>query len=208
MSSSNLIRWGGLAALVGGALLAVSDILNAALFPGEPGSEVMATSSWFLVQILGLVALLLIALGLVALYARQAEQAGTLGLIAFVMDFSGTVMMFGLLWGEPFLGPMLAEEAPEVLNIEPTGTLVAGVMLALVLFALGWLLFGLVSLRAGVLPRGAAALMMVGAVLFFILALLELPLGSLVLDAAVAWMGYALWSGAVEQAPAETVAAP
>jgi hypothetical protein len=168
----------------------------------------MATSSWFLVQILGLVALLLIALGLVALYARQAEQAGTLGLIAFVMDFSGTVMMFGLLWGEPFLGPMLAEEAPEVLNIEPTGTLVAGVMLALVLFALGWLLFGLVSLRAGVLPRGAAALMMVGAVLFFILALLELPLGSLVLDAAVAWMGYALWSGAVEQAPAETVAAP
>ena len=32
MSSENLIRWSGLAAVVGGVLLIVSDLLNAALF--------------------------------------------------------------------------------------------------------------------------------------------------------------------------------
>jgi hypothetical protein len=192
---------------VGGVLLVVFDVLDAILFTGEHGSEVMATSSWFLVGILGLVALVLIALGLVGLYACQAEQAGTLGLIAFVMAFSGTVMIFGLLWGEPFLGPMLVEEAPEVLEIEPAGTLAAGVMLTLVLFALGWLLFGLASLRASVLPRGAAALLMVGAVLFFILALLELPLWTVVLGAAVAWMGYALWSGTAAESELTSEAA-
>jgi hypothetical protein len=205
MSSSNLIRWSGLAALVGGVLVVVSEVLDAALFPGEQGSGAMATSSWFIVQILGLVALVLITLGLVGLYARQAEQAGSLGLIAFLVAFSGTLMTFGLLWGEPFLGPMLAKEAPEVLDADPSGTLAAGIILTLVLFALGWLLFGLASLRAGVLPRGAALLLMVGAVLFFVVSLLEFPGSTIVVGAALVWMGYALWSGTGE--PALTAAA-
>jgi hypothetical protein len=205
MSSSNLIRWSGLAALVGGVLVVVYEILDAALFPGGQGSEAMATSSWFIVQILGLVALVLITLGLVGLYARQAEQAGSLGLIAFLVAFSGTLMTFGLLWGEPFLGPMLAKEAPEVLDADPSGTLTAGIILTLVLFALGWLLFGLTSLRAGVLPRGAALLLMVGAVLFFVVSSLELPGSTIVVGAALVWMGYALWSGTGE--PALTAAA-
>jgi hypothetical protein len=196
MSSSNLMRWSGLAALVGGALLIVSEVLNAALFPAEPGSEVMATdASWFIVQIMGLVALLLIALGLAGLYARQAQETGTLGLIGFVVALSGTLMAFGTLWGEAFLGPFLAEEAPAVMDAEPTGAFAAGVILSVMLYALGWLLFGLASLRARVLPRRASMLLMVGAVLFFVLGVLELPLWTVVQSAAVAWMGYTLWSG-------------
>jgi hypothetical protein len=199
MSSSNLMRWSGLAALVGGVLLVVSDVLNAALFPSEPGSDVMTTGSWFVVQIVGLVALALVSLGLVGLYARQAEQTGSLGMIAFVVAFSGTLMALGMLWGESFLGPFLAEEAPAVLDAEPTGTVASGVVLSVILVGLGWLLFGLTSLQARVLPSGAAVLLMVGAVLFFVLGLLELPLWTVVLGAAVAWMGYALWSGTVSE---------
>lgn len=208
MSISNLIRWSGLSALVGGALLVVYDALNAALFPSEHGGDVMTTSLWFIVQILGLIALILIVMGLVGLYARQSEQTGTLGLIAFITAFSGTLMTFGLLWGEPFLGPFLSEMAPGVLEAEPEGSLVAGVFLSLVLLTLGWLLFGLASLRAGVLSRGAAVLLIVGAVLFFVLSFLEWPFGSSILGAAVAWMGYGLWSGAVSESElvAETVA--
>lgn len=195
MSSSNLMRWSGLAALVGSVLLIASDLLNAALFPAEPGSDLIATNaSWFIVQILVLLALVLIALGLVGLYARQAQETGTLGLVAYLVAFSGTLMAFGMLWGEPFLGPFLAEEAPAVLDAEPTGTVAAGVVLSVMLSALGWLLFGLASLRAQVLPRGAALLLIVGAVLFFVLTMLELPLWSVVQSAAVAWMGYTLWS--------------
>ena len=195
MKSSNLIRWSGLAALVGGVLLVVFEVLNAVFFPGEQSGEIMTTSAWFIVQILSLLGLVFIILGLVGLYARQAEQAGSLGLVAFVVAFGGTFMLFGLLWGEPFLGPMLAEEAPEVLELEPSGLLAAGAILTLVLFALGWLLFGWASLRAGVLPRGAGLLLMVGALFFFVLTLLELPLSTVVLALALAWAGYALWAG-------------
>jgi hypothetical protein len=195
MSSSNLIRWSGLSALVGGALMIASDVINAVLFPGEQGSQVMLSSTWFIVQILGLVGLALITLGLVGLYAYQAQQAGTLGLIAFVITFAGMLMVFGLLWGEPFLGPLVAEQAPGLLSAEPSGALAVGSILSLVLFALGWLLFGLASLRAGTLPRGAAVLLIVGALLSFVLTSLDLPLWSVVLGAAVIWMGYALWSG-------------
>jgi hypothetical protein len=195
MSSSNLIRWSGLSALVGGALMIASDVINAVLFPGEQGSQVMLSSTWFIVQILGLVGLALITLGLVGLYAYQAQQAGTLGLIAFAITFAGMLMVFGLLWGEPFLGPLVAEQAPGLLSAEPSGALAVGSILSLVLFALGWLLFGLASLRAGTLPRGAAVLLIVGALLSFVLTSLDLPLWSVVLGAAVIWMGYALWSG-------------
>jgi hypothetical protein len=198
MSSSNLIRWSGLAALVGGVLIVISDVLNAVFFPSEPGTEVMLSSTWFIVQILGLVALAFITLGLVGMYTRQTQRAGILGLIAFVMTFSGMLMVFGLLWGEPFLGPLVAEQAPGLLSTEPSGALAVGNILSVVLFALGWFLFGLASLRAGVLPRGAAILMIIGALLSFVLTSLDLPLWSVILGAAVTWMGYALWSGTRE----------
>ena len=104
------------------------------------------------------------------------------------------MMAFGLLWGEPFLGPGLAESAPEALEVEPTGVLVAGLLLTFGIFTLGWFLFGLATIRANLLPRAAAVLLMVGAVLFLLLSLLELPLWSIVLSIAIAWLGYALWS--------------
>lgn len=206
MSSSNLIRWSGLAALLGGVLLVAFDVLNAIFFPGGHGGEMMATNAWIILQVVGLVGLVLITLGLVGLYARQAEQAGSLGLVAFIVTFSGMMMLFGLLWGEPFLGPMLAEEAPEVLELEPSGPLVAGFIVTLLLVALGWLLFGWASLRAGVLPRGAAVLLLVGALLFFVLTVLELPLWTTVLGLAMAWMGVTLWSGGAERIPGPEVA--
>lgn len=200
MSSSNLIRWSGLAAVAGGVLIVISDVLNAVLYPSEPGSEAMLTSTWFIVQMLGLVALVLITLGLVGMYATQVQQTGTLGLLAFVITFTGMLMVFGLFWSEPFLGPVVAKEAPDLLSIEPSGVIAAGSILSIMLFALGWLLFGLASLRAGVLPRGAAILMIVGALLSFVLTSFNLPLWSVVLGMAMTWMGYVLWSGIGEPA--------
>ncbi len=44
---------------------------------------------------------------------------------------------------------------------------------------------------------------MIGAVLFFVLFMVELPGATVLFSAALAWMGYSLWSGTVEEA-AET----
>ena len=198
MSSSNLTRWSGLAASVGGALFIVLDVAEFLLIGNQPYSEAAASGGWILVQGSYILAAVLISLGLVGLYLCQARHAGRLGLIAFVVTFLGGMMAAGSTWSETFFGPWLAQAAPELLDADPTGAVIAGVLVSYVLFALGWFLFGLVSLRAGVLPRGAAILMMIGALLFVVFSVMELPFTGVLYGAAVAWMGYALWSGAAE----------
>jgi hypothetical protein len=69
----------------------------------------------------------------------------------------------------------------------------------LVLAFVGWALFEVATMRAGVFPRMAAIVLLVGAVLSF--AVFQGLPGTLVLDVAIAWMGLALLSG--KAAPAE-----
>ncbi len=52
-------------------------------------------------------------------------------------------------------------------------------------------MFGIATLRAGVFPRWAAILLMVGAVLSFF----PVPLTGIVLSAAVIWLGSILLTG-------------
>jgi len=200
MSSSNLTRWSGLAALVGGVLLAVLDVAESVIIGGQPESVIAGTGALIIVRIAFLVPVALMILGLVGLYVRQAEQTGSLGLIAFLVAFSGTVLVFGLQWSAAFMGSWLAGAAPGLLDTEPAGLLAAGFMISFLLLALGWLLFGLASLQARVFPRNAAVLLVVGAVLLFVLLMLDVPGSTVVFGAALAWMGYALWSGTSEPA--------
>ena len=200
MSTSNLMRWSGSAALVGGALLAAVSILETILFGSQPGPETVMSSAFIIIELGFIAAAILIILGLMGLYAHQAQQAGRLGLTAFVIAVVGTVLVSGMDWSAAFFGPWLAEIAsPEVLNAEPTGIFAFGLLLSLVLLALGYFLFGLVSLQAGSLPRAAAVLLMVGAVLILVMGVLEIGFDVVVLGIALAWMGYALWSEPVTQ---------
>jgi hypothetical protein len=200
MSSSNLILWSGLAALVGGVLWIVLEVAFLIVIGDQPDSIAATTSAWVILLVLALVGNMLIFLGLVGLYARQVAETGVLGLIAFLAAFFGTALFVGANWTLTFAAPSLAQAAPEVLYADPSGVLGTGFILTFVLFALGWLLFGLASLRAGVLPRGATVLLVVGAVLIFVLSFLELPFSAVVLGIALAWMGYAVWAGAGEGA--------
>lgn len=84
------------------------------------------------------VAEVLLLLGIVALYARQSEATGIPGLIAFIATFAGTVWAHG------------------------------GVFWATLLATLGWVLFGVISLRAQVHPREAAIGLIIGAILYTI----------------------------------------
>jgi hypothetical protein len=206
MSSSNLIRWSGLAALVGGLLWVVLEVAFLIIIGDQPESIAAATSAWVILLVLALVGSTLILLGLVGLYARQVAETGGLGLVAFLVAFFGMALFVGMNWTFTFAVPSLAQAAPEVLDADPSGVLAAGFILTLVLFNLGWLLFGLASLGAGVLPRGAAVLLMIGAVLSFVLGFLDLPFSAVVLVIALAWMGYAVWAsegeGATEPQPA------
>jgi hypothetical protein len=181
MTASNLLRWAGLAALAGGVLIVLAALLGAAIGPEE-------TSGTFVFQqVLSLLGAVLILLGLVGLYASQAEAAGPLGLLGFLVAFLGTTLVAGVFWATTFIAPILAAEAPEVLE----ETSPVGFPLTFLTTSIGWLLFGLATLRAGVYPRVAAIVLMVGAVVSF----LPLPGSEAVLAVGIAWLGFLLFAG-------------
>lgn len=189
MHSSDLIRWSGLAAALGAALLVISDLLSLTATPGSV-TELVTTTSYAVDSGIRILAGVLLLLGLVGLYARQSEESGATGLVAFLLAFAGTALILGTWWTNAFVAPSLATEAPAFLEAGPTGTLGLGFTLSFALGALGWLLFGLASLRARIYPRAAAAALVVGAVLSFA----PLPISGVVLEVAIAWLGLVLFS--------------
>lgn len=196
MSSSNLMRWGGLAALVGGALFVVAELLGLPTLNVESFSETATTVSFAIQQLLFLLGVVFLLLGLLGLYVRQSEAAGSLGFIGFLVAFLGTVLIGGFMWASAFIAPALADATPEFLDEGPP----PGFFLTVITFVLGWLLFGVGTLRAQVFPRAAAILLIVGAVVI----ILPLPFTTVVFAVAVAWMGFALFTGreaSNEQAP-------
>jgi len=88
---------------------------------------------------------------------------------------------------QTFIAPLLATEAPELLETEPFGF-----PLSFATFALGWLLFGVAALRARVYPRWAAVLLIVGAAITFFP---FLPTPAVILGVAVACLGFLLFTG-------------
>jgi hypothetical protein len=188
VSNSSLIRWSGLAAILGGVLLSLGALLSLAT-ESEKLSVWVTTPSDAFSSLLYLLGGVLLQLGLVGLYMRQSEASGILGLVAFLVAFLGTALAVGGTWAELFVVPAVAVEAPRVLEAEPIRMLAIGYTLTFFVFlSVGWLLFGVALFRARIYPGAAAILLMVGAVI----AGLPIPLTELVLYVGVAWLGFVL----------------
>ena len=182
------VRWGGLAALLAGVLLIVSELLRLYIDLVDPN---LYGSIFVLNGALGLLLSVLVQLGLVGLYARQAGVVGTLGLVGFVLAFVGVHLSMGASFVDAFVKPVVWPwEDPEY--FERT---VAALAIFAPGFVLGWVLFGVATHRAQVYPRASAMLLIAGALIL----LLPLPLGGLVFAAALAWMGYVLFTGRDEE---------
>jgi len=173
--------------MVAGALWAVGALFDLMYFSPEPMSEVAQTSSYLFQQMLYLLGALLLLIGLVGLYACQSPAAGDLGLVGFLIAFAMTVLAAGFFWATMFIAPALATEAPEFLDAGPP----PGLVLTFIGLGVGWLVFGISTLRARVYPRWAAILLVAGAVI----SILPLPFTTVVLSAAVAWLGFHLFAG-------------
>jgi hypothetical protein len=213
MSSSSLVRLGALAAVMAAVLLLIADFMDAyhieaATTTGtaELNREFLTTSTHAFESVLRLIAFgVLLPLGLVALYARQSEALGPLGLVGFVVAFAGTVLVSGFAWVDHFVAPELAElttSAPRLMESGPP----PGRALSFLVFGIGWALFGLASVVGRIYPRWASALLIIGAVISTVvsLTLLPVPLGGLPFEGAVAWLGIALftgWGGSVSGQP-------
>ena len=203
ITASALMRLAGLSAILAGVCFIVIGIFHPENIPAS-----VTTASWVNVHIFATALGFFGLFGMAGLYARQVEKAGWLGLAGFIIFTGWMTIVCGLSFVEAFILPSLATESPAFVKglLGMYSSIPSAVNLGILptlwnisspMFIVGPLLFGIATFRARVLPRWAGALLVLGAVL--------IPVGALVppewqpkvmipVGLAFAWLGYALFS--------------
>jgi hypothetical protein len=171
MSESALSRYAGPIVLIVGAYLAVIHLVLEFVFIRFSDLAVMLADPTFRVANLAYAAAFSgLAIAACAAYDRQAREAGTFGLVALCAAIIGTVNLGANMWFEGFAVPWLAGEVPQILTAEKTLFWQVGYYSSYLLFAIGWVLFGLASLRARVFPRLISLAIVAGGIIGFLAA--------------------------------------
>jgi len=214
MSTAKLIRWSGLSLMLGGIIGAVGLFIH----PPADTAVYALYPLWVPAHLLSGIASLLIALGMVGLYARQLEKVGLAGLIGFVLTFVGITLSGGVvIFIDVVVFPLIAARGLDWLNT-PNGALrtssafqlTAG--LGALSLLLGLLLFAIATLLARLRPRWGAWLVILsiplgivaGVIISFVGALspenLQTLFGSVGGMLSLGWAawGWALWSEKTE----------
>ena len=183
---SALVRQTGLLSMAAGASIFLAPVLH----PEDPGS-----AAWVPVHLLYFVTLIAVLLVLVGAFARQLPRFGRLGLAGFLTAFVGTSLML--------------MEGREHLFLHGSGQSAPlglwQLIAASFIFSVGFVLLGVATFRAGVLPRAAGVLLAIGGpIVAFsppIGILAVMIVGHALFGAGLVWLGHALWSAA-EHTPA------
>ena len=168
----------------------------------------VATPQWSIVHALATAMCFFGPLGLVGLYARQVKETGWLGQAGYLLLTLFYALTVPFTFAEVFILPPSATAAPTfvesflgMFNGHP-GELNLGAAKTLydldgVVYMLGALLFGIATMRAGIVSRWPAGLLAVAAAVTPLGALLPEEHKALVavpVGIALAWLGYALWA--------------
>lgn len=192
MTPTTLARLSGAAMVAGAAMAIVAGLLYR--MAGTPGTVAQLLSPmWTAGQMLQLFGVILVLIGLPAVYARQANRLGVFGLIAFALLFIGLMTEVA----GPASGLWMAELAarPEAQELVEARTMPFA--LGLILFGgiitlwVGAIAFGVSVIRARVFSRAAGALLIVAVVIDLIggFALRMSLFGPELALAALGWLG-------------------
>jgi len=198
---ARLVRLGAISTMVTAVLFFGFGVTPWLLLPtGAPLLEWVRDPQWVVLNLAALAMALLLPASLVALYGSQAQSLGMVGLGSFALAFLGSLLYLGVQFDETFVWPVLAEEAPSLLA--PQGPMFSdpGFMSIYTVmglaFIFGWVAFGIVSYRAGVLSRVGAAILAVGMAVFGAgnaVPVFVRGLGSVATSVALALLARSLW---------------
>jgi hypothetical protein len=204
MPVSTLMHWSGISAMLAGLCFLIMGV-----FKPLNDTAFVTTPAWINVHSIAFALGFIGLLGMAGVYARQAKKSGWLGLAGFLLLSAWIMLQSGFSFVDAFILPHLVTESPRFvegflgmfngvpseidLGILPTLYTVSNPM-----YLLGPMLFGIATIRAGILPRGAGALLVVGAMLAPVSALVLPPAYQpwvmVPIGLALAWLGYALFS--------------
>ena len=203
ITTSALLRSAGVSAALSGLLFIVIQPIH----PDENAATV-TTTAWVVVALMTIAMAVLGLVGVSGIYLRQVRESGLPGLIGYLMFASFYLVTTAWTFVEVFVLPRIAEEAPQFVDDYlgvPAGVSAQGDVGSLPLlftvvsglYLVGGLVFGIAIYRAGVLHRGAAALLAVGSVSAVAAAVLPHAVGryaAVPVGIAMVWLGWSLWS--------------
>jgi hypothetical protein len=196
MTPTRLFRWSGIALTGAGLLIALGFLLHPDISQPHAADQAL----WVPAHGILLLSLLLTLFGTIGLFLRQSEQAGWAGLSGFVLMVVGIALTAIAITVDAFIFPVIEASASGAVLTDPAGPLLSGplgLMLlgATIAFALGAIVLGVATFRAGVLPRWAALLLAVGGPLLAadpFLPQLVVMLGAVLTSASFIWLGIRL----------------
>lgn len=168
MLESPLNRHAGKIAVIAGGLFALIHVVQFFVADRSDLAAMVTDPVFMVVSAAYFVAFPLLLIALVALYWRQAGQAGLFGAVAFCTALVGTVALAGDMWFDAFAVPWLVQVAPAVVSADRTGSLLlTGWLVSVVVFSLGWIMFGLASFRSRIFPRALSLAVAIGGLVGF-----------------------------------------
>ena len=203
MVSRRLIRWSGLAAMLGGLLFMVLGRLAGM----AEATKVLGLTEGAYSRI-NTASLLLLTAGLAGLYARQAGRSGRLGVAGFVLAFMGLALMVLGNVIEWWISDLIFADVP-LGEFKPGAHAGWGsILIGLCVLAVGLVLIGIATIQAKVLPRWSRVLPLVTGLLIAA-GFLVGSFGVIILSLGLGWMllGYVDWSDQAE-APVQSGVRP
>jgi hypothetical protein len=204
--------------MVGAALSLLQLLFSSLVYSSNDPTAYVKDPAWAATNLIGVVAVLLVIVGLPGVYASRADRAGGMGLIALV-SIGITGLMFPFFFGlvSVMILPWLADMAPSVVSGSNSGPpsffsyFITGTVIQLV----GTVLLAILFLGGRLLPRWIgyvfAASSILAVVGFFlngqnapsnVIINLISNLSPLLMLAALTYMGHQTWSASTAPSPA------
>lgn len=202
------IRVAAICSVASGGLLLAFWYLFAILLPYRKLSGSLSilvlNRHWTMVNALGVCGALLGLLGVTGAFVSQIGAIGPLGLAGYLVAVIGTAALLATLVWDTVLWPILARQDPSLLDftgpIYSSKTFLPFFISAGVIYAIGYVLFGVATARAAVLPSAAGILIAIGAPLFALGSMFGLRLqvyprtaGVTLLSIGLIWLGLGMW---------------
>lgn len=175
-----MLAFAGLFALASAAVGAVDE------FDPDPvpHSVLVQSGTYFAWALLATVSFLLLVVGVAGLSGHRGADGRMLGRSAVVLGLAASVVGFFQNATHAFVQPVYSVVAPSVIDDPPGGVFAVGWLSGVVIMAVGLATLGVSAYRARVVPRPAAALVVVGALTF------PVPtISAVLLGAGLLWAG-------------------
>jgi hypothetical protein len=144
MSTATLYSLSAIAGVVAGICIILGALLNDLL------KTQRGTIFNFLGALIGL-------FGITGFYLWQRTEFGAFGLVAYVLAFIG----FALIACIDYMGAFIAPTEEEIASLQKSSAMMVAMVSGLI-FLVGEILFGIATFRAGILPKIATVLFMIG----------------------------------------------